>query len=193
MVFYCAAQFLGAVGGVALACLVLQGSPADKAVHYAATMPGVYGTSVAFAAELAISFLLMSAILFASNHEVLEHYTHHFAAILVAAYIAFESPLSGMSTNPARTFGPALYGATGAPFGSISSRHPWACWRPPRFFFSPVEAKVRTARSCITTTTSAASSGTPDQTLHVFSSCAAGQSLGSAIEIIGQQPNIAGS
>ena len=36
-------------------------------------------------------------------------YTHYFAAILVAAYIAFESPLSGMSTNPARTFGPALY------------------------------------------------------------------------------------
>jgi aquaporin Z len=35
-------------------------------------------------------------------------YTHYFAAILVAIYIAFESPLSGMSTNPARTFGPAL-------------------------------------------------------------------------------------
>jgi len=36
-------------------------------------------------------------------------YTHYFAAILVAIYIAFESPLSGMSTNPARTFGPAVY------------------------------------------------------------------------------------
>ena len=51
----------------------------------------------------------MSAILFASNHEVLAPYTHYFAAILVAVYIAFESPLSGMSTNPARTFGPAVY------------------------------------------------------------------------------------
>ena len=64
----------------------------------------------AFVAELAISFILMSAILFASNHQVLAPYTHYFVAILVAAYIAFESPLSGMSTNPARTFGPALYG-----------------------------------------------------------------------------------
>jgi len=107
-VYYCSAQFLGAVAGVALASLVLQRAPANQAVHYAATMPGVYGDTIAFVAELAISFILMSAILFASNHSVLALYTHHFAAILVAVYIAFESPVSGMSTNPARTFGPAL-------------------------------------------------------------------------------------
>lgn len=53
----------------------------------------------------------MSAILFASNHKALARFTHYFAAILVAVYIAFESPISGMSTNPARTFGPALYGS----------------------------------------------------------------------------------
>jgi aquaporin Z len=108
-VFYCAAQFLGAVAGVALASLVLEGAPADRAVRYAATIPGIYGETIAFVAELAISFILMSAILFTTNHEVLSRYTHYFAAILVAAYIAFESPISGMSTNPARTFGPALY------------------------------------------------------------------------------------
>ena len=108
-VFYGAAQFLGAVAGVALASLILRGAPAKSAVRYAATVPGIYGDTVAFVAELAISFILMSAILFASNHAVLSRYTHYFAAMLVAAYIAFESPLSGMSTNPARTFGPALY------------------------------------------------------------------------------------
>ena len=108
-VFYCAAQFLGAPAGVALASLVLQGAPADRAVRYAATMPGIYGNAIAFVAELTISFILMSAILFSSNHEVLAHYTHYFVAVLVATYIVFESPLSGMSTNPARTFGPALY------------------------------------------------------------------------------------
>jgi aquaporin Z len=108
-VFYCAAQLTGAVAGVAFASLLLQGAPAHKAVRYAATIPGIYGDSIAFVAELAISFLLMSAILFTSNHEVLAPYTHYFAAILAATYIAFESPLSGMSTNPARTFGPALF------------------------------------------------------------------------------------
>jgi aquaporin Z len=107
--FYCAAQLAGAVGGVALACLVLQGAPAHKAVRYAATIPGIYGDTIAFAAEVVISFILMSAILFVSNHRVLSPYTHHFAAVLVALYIAFESPISGMSTNPARTFGPASY------------------------------------------------------------------------------------
>jgi aquaporin Z len=107
--FYCAAQLLGAVAGVALASVLLHGAPADKAVHYAVTMPGIYGVTIAFAAELAISFILMSAILFALSHDVLEPYTHYVAAVLAATYIAFESPLSGMSTNPARTFGPAFY------------------------------------------------------------------------------------
>jgi aquaporin Z len=108
-VFYCAAQFLGAVSGVALASLVLHGAPSHQAARYAATIPGIYGNAIAFVAELIISFLLMSAILFTSNHEVLARYTHYFAAVLVALYIAFESPISGMSTNPARTFGPAVY------------------------------------------------------------------------------------
>jgi aquaporin Z len=109
--FYCAAQFLGAVVGVALASFVLQGAPAHRAVRYAATLPGVYGDAIAFVAELVISLILMSAVLFASNHEILAPYTHYFAAMLVAVYIAFESPLSGMSTNPARTFGPAFNAA----------------------------------------------------------------------------------
>jgi aquaporin Z len=106
--FYCISQLSGAVTGVVLATLLLRGAPAHHAVRYAATLPGIYGDGIAFIAELVISFLLMSAILFSSNHQVLAPYTHCFAAILAAVYIAVESPLSGMSTNPARTFGPAV-------------------------------------------------------------------------------------
>jgi len=69
--FYCTAQLSGALAGVALASLLLRGAPAHQAVRFAATLPGIYGDGVAFIAELVISFLLMSVILFATNHRVL--------------------------------------------------------------------------------------------------------------------------
>ena len=106
---YVIAQFLGAIGGVALARYVLRGALGNDAVHYAVTVPGVYGSTVAFVAELAISFVLMITVLFATNHKRLAPYTAYFVGVLIATYFTFEAPLSGMSTNPARTFGSALH------------------------------------------------------------------------------------
>lgn len=107
--FYATAQFLGAISGVAIAGYVLRGAPGNEAVRYAATVPGVYGDAIAFVAELMISFILMTTVLFVSNRETLARYTPYFAGALVAAYITFEAPLSGMSMNPARTFGSAFH------------------------------------------------------------------------------------
>jgi aquaporin Z len=107
--FYITAQFFGAVGGVAIVTLVLRGAPGQAAVHYGVTMPGAYGSAIAFVAEMTISFILMSTVLFVSNRENIARYTPYFAGALIATYWTFESPLSGMSTNPARTFGSAFY------------------------------------------------------------------------------------
>ncbi len=107
---YGIAQFSGATGGVALATFLLRGAPGDGAVRYAVTAPGVYGAAVAFAAELAISFILMITVLLVTNHKGLARYTPYFVGSLYAVNITFETPLSGMSMNPARTFGPAAYG-----------------------------------------------------------------------------------
>jgi aquaporin Z len=107
--FYVIAQFLGAMSGVALAKYVLRGALANHAVRYAVTVPGMYGSSVAFVAELTISFILMITVLFATNHKRLAPYTAYFVGVLIATYYTFEAPLSGMSTNPARTFGSALH------------------------------------------------------------------------------------
>ena len=108
MLFYITAQFFGAVSGVVIAKYVLQGAPGNNAVRFVVTMPGTYGSAVAFLAEAAISFGLMITILFVTNREALARYTPYFVGALYAIYIAFETPLSGMSMNPARTFGSAF-------------------------------------------------------------------------------------
>ena len=108
--FYGIAQFSGATSGVVLATFLLRGAPGDGAVRFAMTAPGVYGAAVAFAAELAISFILMITVLLVTNHEGLARYMPYFVGSLYALNITFETPLSGMSMNPARTFGPAAYG-----------------------------------------------------------------------------------
>jgi aquaporin Z len=107
-VFYVLFQFLGGVAGVILAAALLGPRIADPAVNYVVTLPGPGGVWIAFAAELGISFLLMLVILAISNHPRLASWTGLSAGILVAAYITVEAPLSGMSMNPARTFGSAL-------------------------------------------------------------------------------------
>ena len=108
--FYGVAQFSGATSGVALATFLLRGAPGNGAVRYAVTTPGVYGAVVAFAAELVISFILMITVLLVTNYERLSRYTPYVVGSLYAVNITFETPLSGMSMNPARTFGPAAYG-----------------------------------------------------------------------------------
>jgi aquaporin Z len=52
----------------------------------------------------------MSTVLRVSNTPFLSRYTALFSGALVAAFITFESPLSGMSMNPARTFASAFGG-----------------------------------------------------------------------------------
>ena len=52
----------------------------------------------------------MFTVLIASNHNVLSRYTPYFVGTLYAIFITLETPLSGMSMNPARTFGSAFRG-----------------------------------------------------------------------------------
>jgi aquaporin Z len=102
---YVLAQFGGALAGIATATFVLAGLPAHPSVNYAATVPGRTGLLIAFAAELVISFVLMSLVLRMSNTPRLSRFTGLGASLLVATYIIVEAPISGMSMNPARTLG----------------------------------------------------------------------------------------
>ena len=106
--FYIAAQFTGAVLGVFLVAQFLGREVSDPAVRYVVTTPGSRGSWVALVAEFIIAAILMSAVLSFSNHHRLAGYTGLVAGLLVATYITLEAPFSGMSMNPARTFGSAL-------------------------------------------------------------------------------------
>ena len=110
---YVVAQFLGGVLGVLVAMLLAGRLVADASVRYAVTVPGPAGPGVAFAAEVLISFILMTVVLEVSSHPRFGRLTGVCAGLLVATFIALEAPLSGMSMNPARTVGSAVWAHDG--------------------------------------------------------------------------------
>lgn len=106
---YALAQALGGIAGVLVSGALLGHAViADAAVNYVMTQPGDYGPGVAFVAEVLISFALMLVVLAVSNRPAWNRFTGLAAGALVAAFIAFEAPLSGMSMNPARSLASAL-------------------------------------------------------------------------------------
>jgi aquaporin Z len=107
-VFYVCAQFAGGITGVLVARGAIEEFVSHPKVNYVATLPGERGLAVAFMAEAVISFILMFVVLNVSNNMKLARFTGLLAGALVATYISVEAPLSGMSLNPARTFGSAF-------------------------------------------------------------------------------------
>jgi aquaporin Z len=107
--FYVLSHFLGGIGGVWIAALLLGPRIALPQVNYAVTVPGLGGTAGAFAAEIFMAALLMTAVLVTSNRPRLAPYTPYFVGLLIANYILFFAPISGFSINPARTVGSAVF------------------------------------------------------------------------------------
>jgi aquaporin Z len=107
-VLYISSQFVGGLIGAGIAAVMFSAWVSHPAVNYVVTVPGKAGIWAAFAAEIAITFILMTVILRVSNDPRLHQLTGLSAGILVAVYITFEAPLSGMSMNPARTLASAV-------------------------------------------------------------------------------------
>jgi aquaporin Z len=107
-IFYIIAQFTGGIAGVLLPAAVFGDLLASPAVNYVITVPGSAGPGIAFVAEIVITFILMTIILHVSNNQRIARLTGLCAGMLVTTYITFEAPFSGMSMNPARTFGSAF-------------------------------------------------------------------------------------
>jgi len=105
---YSLSQFIGGVGGVFLVAMVAPSFLSHPSVNYAVTAPGPSGAWAAFVAECGISFVLVLVVLIFTNHSSWGRFTGLVAGACVALFIVFESPLSGMSMNPARTLGSAI-------------------------------------------------------------------------------------
>jgi aquaporin Z len=108
--FFVTAQVLGGVSGVLLVAALAGHAFSDPPVSYAATLPGPSGPAAAFTAEFLISAILMLTVLSLAASARLASYTGVIVGGLVALYITFESPLSGMSMNPARSLASAAPG-----------------------------------------------------------------------------------
>ena len=106
--FYVLAQFAGGAAGTLLLAAVAGGRFTAPPVAAVATQPGRWGSLAAWAAEIAIAFVLMTTVLRANGSLRLMRWTGVCAGILVAFYIAVEAPVSGMSLNPARSVASAL-------------------------------------------------------------------------------------
>jgi aquaporin Z len=107
-VFYVIFQFIGGTIGVVLSWLILGNTLSNSTVNFVVTVPNYLGATVSFAAEFIISFLMMTMVLVTTNSKRLSRFTPYFAGLFVAVFITFESPISGMSMNPARTFASAI-------------------------------------------------------------------------------------
>jgi aquaporin Z len=103
---YVLAQLLGAVIGAIP--LLLWGNM-GRSIHYAITVagPGV-SASLAFLGEVAATLALVLTIFITSSHERTRRFTPWTLPPLFAWLNYWEAPLSGASTNPARSLGPAL-------------------------------------------------------------------------------------
>lgn len=104
---YIVGQFVGAILGAFL--LVIVWGNYATSVNDGMTLPGAnYPLWYVFLAEVTMTCLLVVLIFMFVSSDRLMRWTPLMTWLLVATMVWLESPISGTSLNPARSFGPAL-------------------------------------------------------------------------------------
>lgn len=103
---YVAAQLLGACLGV---LPLLAWGAMGRSVSFGATVPGAgYNTGTVLMGEAITTFLLITGLCVFLGFRGLRPFTPALFPLLYTAMVYVEAPLSGTSTNPARSLGPAV-------------------------------------------------------------------------------------
>jgi len=106
MIGYIVAQMTGAVAGC-LPLLLIWGKQGSS-IQYGITLPGVKGPGPAFISEVLATGCLIFYLYIFIGRKNLRNYTPFGIPILYSILNIFFAPRSGDSTNPARSFGPAV-------------------------------------------------------------------------------------
>ncbi len=106
--WYVLSQVTGAFVGIGVMVFLFGDGLSHPAIHYVATMPGAWGAGITWMAEFAMSVLLMTVVLTASNSRRFARWTGVFAGLLTVANVSVLVPIVGTSLNPARTLASAV-------------------------------------------------------------------------------------
>ena len=103
---YISAQLAGAVVG----CIpLLLWGEMGKSLNFGATTPGEsYTVTAAFLGEVITTFALVFMIIVFVAFRELRHFTPFMIPFLYGIMVPLEADISGISTNPARSFGPSV-------------------------------------------------------------------------------------
>ncbi len=103
---YVAAQLMGAVIGV---LPLLAWGSLGRSISFAITEPGVgYSTQTALIGEILTTFTMVSLLILFLAFKRIRSYTPLLFPFLYAIMVPLEADISGISTNPARSFGPSV-------------------------------------------------------------------------------------
>jgi aquaporin Z len=111
---YILSQLTGAIIG----CLpLLLWGQMGRSVLFGGTSPGeVYSTQAALLGEIITTFTMVSLLVIFIGFREIRQFTPYMFPVLYAIMVPLEADISGISTNPARSLGPA-----------VISAH-WAAW-----------------------------------------------------------------
>ncbi len=129
MIGYVISQMLGAAMGSVF--LLIWGSKGES-VQYGITLPGSGGLLPAFIGEVVTTSCLILYLYVFVGLKNLRDYTPFGIPFLYAILVWAETALSGCSTNPARSFAPALI--------SRNFSYYWLYWLAPLLGVLPVTA-----------------------------------------------------